>query len=149
SPLSDGNRAAAGRARLDTIARGSIPFLLMSTALSGMAYGQSAADDPDAAASTSDGQTTALQPIPVEGAGTPANRLQATTGLSRLPGTIQDLPQTVNVISQETLQQQGVSTLDQALQNVPGVTVAIGEGNGGLNGDQFRIRGFQAKGDIY
>ncbi len=32
---------------------------------------------------------------------------------------------------------------------MPGVTVAIGEGGGGMNGDQFRIRGFQAKGDIY
>jgi catecholate siderophore receptor len=94
-------------------------------------------------------QSTQLPTIDVQGTGTsPDNSLQAETGVSRL-GRVQDIPQTVNVINQQTLQQQGVTTLDQALRNVPGVTVAIGEGGGGLNGDQFRIRGFQAKGDIY
>ena len=78
----------------------------------------------------------------------PDNTLQSNTGVSRL-GRVQDIPQTVTVINQQTLREQGVTTLDQALRNVPGVTVAIGEGNGGVNGDQFRIRGFQAKGDVY
>ncbi|MFA5900520.1 MAG: TonB-dependent receptor [Hyphomicrobium sp.] len=77
------------------------------------------------------------------------NTLQSGTGLGRLPGTLQDTPQTVNVVPQQQIQEQKISTLDQALRNVPGVTVAIGEGGGGMNGDQFRIRGFQAKGDIY
>jgi catecholate siderophore receptor len=91
----------------------------------------------------------ALPTIDVTGnQGSPDNTVQADTGVSRL-GRVQDIPQTVNVINQQTLQQQNVTTLDQALTNVPGVTVAIGEGNGGMNGDQFRIRGFQAKGDIY
>lgn len=90
-----------------------------------------------------------LPPIIVDGGRGDPNVLRSTTGLSRLPGTVQDVPQTVNVITQKTLQEQGVTTLDQALKNVPGVTVSIGEGGGGMNGDQFRIRGFQAKGDIY
>jgi catecholate siderophore receptor len=94
-------------------------------------------------------QSTQLPTIDVQGTGTsPDNTLQAETGVSRL-GRVQDIPQTVQVINQQTMQQQGVTNLDQALRNVPGVTVAIGEGGGGLNGDQFRIRGFQAKGDIY
>jgi len=88
-----------------------------------------------------------LSPITVEG--NSPNALNATTGLARLPGTIQDTPQIVNVISQQTLQEQNVTTLEEALRNVPGVTQAIGEGNGGLNGDQFKLRGFEAKGDIY
>ncbi len=71
------------------------------------------------------------------------------TTLSRMPGTVQDTPQMINVISPEVLRQQNVTTLDQALRNVPGITVTIGEGGGGLNGDQFRIRGFDAKDDIY
>jgi len=90
---------------------------------------------------------TELNTIEVQGES--ENSLQATTGLTRMPRRVQEIPQTVTVISQETLQQQGVTTLDQALRNVPGVTVNIGEGGGGQNGDQFRIRGFQAKGDIY
>lgn len=90
-----------------------------------------------------------LPTVTVEGEGAPANTLEATTGVSRLPGTIQDTPQTIQVISQQLMQEQGVTTLEQALRNVPGVTVGIGEGGGGMNGDQFRIRGFQAKGDLY
>ena len=100
---------------------------------------------------------TSPLPGPVSGFGdgialTPSsgNTLQSGTGLpGRLPGTIQDTPQTINVISQQQIEQQNITTLSQALQNVPGVTVAIGEGGGGMNGDQFRIRGFNAKGDIY
>lgn len=79
----------------------------------------------------------------------PANTLDSGTGIGRLPGTVRDTPQTVNVVGQRQLREENVTTLDQALRSVPGVTVAIGEGNGGMNGDQFRIRGFQAKGDIY
>ncbi len=82
---------------------------------------------------------------------TPAtgNTLQSGTGLGRLQGTLQDTPQTVNTISQDQIKQQNINQLDQALRNVPGVTVNVGEGGGGMNGDQFRIRGFQSKGDIY
>jgi catecholate siderophore receptor len=47
------------------------------------------------------------------------------------------------------IEQQQASTVDQVLQYVPGITVATGEGNGGITGDQFRIRGFDASGDIY
>ncbi len=75
--------------------------------------------------------------------------LERGTGLARLPGTIQDIPQTINVIPRIVLQQQGVTTLDQALRNVPGITLGVGEGGGAFNGDQFRIRGFDAKDDIY
>lgn len=96
------------------------------------------------------GNSADLPTIEVQGEqGEPANTLQAGTGLSRLPGTIQSTPQVVNVVPQQIIQQQNITTLEQALRNVPGVTVASGEGQGGFNGDQFRIRGFQAKGDIY
>jgi catecholate siderophore receptor len=77
------------------------------------------------------------------------NTLQSGTGMGRLQGTFQDTPQTVNVVSQRQLKEQNTTTVDQALRNVPGVTVNVGEGGGGMNGDQFRIRGFQAKSDLY
>src|SRR5476651_1525606 len=69
-------------------------------------------------------------------------------GVSALPDSIQDTPQGVVVIDQATLQDQGVATLQQALKNVPGITVAIGEG-GSLNGDQFKFRGLDASNDVY
>ncbi|MEN3166214.1 TonB-dependent siderophore receptor [Gluconobacter sp. OJB] len=77
------------------------------------------------------------------------NELQATTGISRMPDTLQSTPQTITVIPHIMIEQQQATTLDQVLQYVPGVTVATGEGNGGINGDQFRIRGFDASGDMY
>ena len=77
------------------------------------------------------------------------NVLHHGTTLDRLPGDLQDTPQTVTVIPQVVIQQQQATTIDQVLKYVPGVTVATGEGNGGMNGDAFRIRGFDAKGDLY
>ncbi|WP_439598251.1 TonB-dependent receptor [Falsiroseomonas sp.] len=79
----------------------------------------------------------------------PANTLRGTTGLGRLSGPIQSLPQTIQVVPQEVLRQQNVTTLEQALRNVPGITSSVGEGNGGVNGDQLRIRGFNAQNDLY
>jgi catecholate siderophore receptor len=60
----------------------------------------------------------------------------------------EDAPQVVNVISGETLAEQGVASLEQALRNVPGITTQIGEG-GVMSGDQFFIRGLSAKNDVF
>lgn len=79
----------------------------------------------------------------------PANTLRRAAPVNRLPGTVQDTPQTINVVPREVLEQQNVTTLEEALRNVPGITVSIGEGNAGVNGDQFRIRGFSAQNDVY
>ncbi len=57
-------------------------------------------------------------------------------------------PRIVNVVPFEILSQQGVTSLEQALRNVPGITTQIGEG-GVMNGDQFFIRGISAKNDIF
>ncbi|GAN99035.1 TonB-dependent outer membrane siderophore receptor [Komagataeibacter xylinus NBRC 13693] len=69
--------------------------------------------------------------------------------ISRMPDRVRDTPQTITVVPQELIRQQRAFTLDQALANVPGITMSTGEGAGGLNGDQFRIRGLQARQDIY
>ena len=59
--------------------------------------------------------------------------------LASMPSTsLQDTPQAVNVIDQQTMKSQATSTLSDALRNVPGITIAIGEG-GTLAGDQFKI----------
>jgi catecholate siderophore receptor len=80
--------------------------------------------------------------------GTRGNALKGNTGLSVLPTTIQDTPQAVNVVTGELISSQKVTTLDGALKNVPGITIAIGEG-GQINGDSFRIRGQDASNDVY
>jgi catecholate siderophore receptor len=77
------------------------------------------------------------------------NGLNHSPPLASMPSaSIQDTPQSVNVIDSATMKQQAVTTLGDALRNVPGITIAIGEG-GTLAGDQFKIRGFDAKDDVY
>ncbi len=61
---------------------------------------------------------------------------------------VEDVPQVVNIINGETLMEQGVASLEQALRNVPGITTQIGEG-GVMSGDQFFIRGLSAKNDVF
>src|SRR3712207_2443607 len=100
----------------------------LAMAISGEAKAQSAPS----------GQAPAIQLPTVDVQGQePSNTLQRSTGISRLPGTVQETPQTINVVPREVLEQQNVTTLDQALHNVPGITASVGEGNGGVNGDQF------------
>jgi catecholate siderophore receptor len=94
------------------------------------------------------GGTIVLPTVDVQ-ADAPANTLRRAAPVNRLPGTVQDTPQTINVIPREVLEQQNVTTLEEALRNVPGITLSAGEGNGGVSGDQFRIRGFSAQNDVY
>jgi catecholate siderophore receptor len=123
------------------------PSLLVSALALGTAFPALA---QQAAAPAANQQPVDLPAASVEGeAPAPENTLQAPVGINRMPGTVQDTPQMINVITQQQMRDQGVTTLDQALRNVPGITLAIGEGGGGMNGDQFRIRGLEAKGDVY
>jgi catecholate siderophore receptor len=93
----------------------------------------------------------ALPPISVGSTApaSPTNTLRGGTGMGRLQGPIQDIPQSVDVVPREVLQQQNAVTLEQALRNIPGITSTVGEGGGGVQGDQLRIRGFNAQNDIY
>ncbi|AZV37729.1 TonB-dependent receptor [Komagataeibacter xylinus] len=79
----------------------------------------------------------------------PMNVLHESIGLSRMPQDAMHTPQNVNVVPQVLMQQQNVKSLDEALKNVPGITASVGEGEGGMAGDQFLIRGFAAQNDIY
>ncbi|GBQ65453.1 TonB-dependent receptor protein [Ameyamaea chiangmaiensis NBRC 103196] len=81
--------------------------------------------------------------------GSPMNILHNDIGLSRMPNDVMHTAQTVNVVPKLLMEQQNVKSLDEALRNVPGITASVGEGEGGMSGDQFLIRGFQAQNDIY
>jgi catecholate siderophore receptor len=77
------------------------------------------------------------------------NALNHAPPVAAMPSTsLQDTPQAVTVIDSVTMKQQAITTLGDALRNAPGITIAIGEG-GTLAGDQFKIRGFDAKDDVY
>jgi catecholate siderophore receptor len=61
---------------------------------------------------------------------------------------IRDTPQTIVVIPQAVLQEQGMTSLRDALRNTPGITLTAGEG-GTAPGDNLLIRGFSARNDVY
>ncbi|MBU3078297.1 TonB-dependent receptor [Sphingomonas quercus] len=58
-----------------------------------------------------------------------------------------DTPQTITVLSAETMRQQNLLTLRDALSTLPGITFGAGEGGGGF-GDSINLRGYSANNDI-
>lgn len=95
------------------------------------------------------GGVVSLDTVVVTAGAESTNANQSGTGLSRLPGTVFETPRNIQVIPQEIIRQQQAVTLQEALRNVPGITLSTGEGRGGSSGDQFRIRGLAAQGDVY
>ena len=67
--------------------------------------------------------------------------------LDTLPKKILNTPQSINVIPLEVIRQQGLSNLQDALKNVPGITLNAGEG--GTHGDLVNLRGFSAGDDFF
>jgi catecholate siderophore receptor len=58
-----------------------------------------------------------------------------------------DTPQTVTVISDQTIRRQNLLTLRDALTTIPGITFGAGEGGGGY-GDSINLRGYSGSNDI-
>ena len=67
--------------------------------------------------------------------------------MSKFTESLIDTPQSVTVVPQFVMQDQAVSTLRDALRNVPGISLAAGEA--GAQGDNLTIRGFTARNDIF
>jgi catecholate siderophore receptor len=61
---------------------------------------------------------------------------------------LRDLPQTISIIPRAIIEEQGATTLSDVLRNVPGLTIAAGEG-GAPAGDNLTLRGFSARNDIF
>ena len=61
---------------------------------------------------------------------------------------VRDIPQTITVVDQQIIKQQGAMSLRDVLSNVTGLTVMAGEG-GTPAGDNLTLRGFSAANDIF
>lgn len=63
---------------------------------------------------------------------------------------LQDIPQTIQVIGEETFHAQGATTLTEALRNSPGVgTFYAGENGNTTSGDALYMRGFDTSSSIF
>jgi catecholate siderophore receptor len=89
----------------------------------------------------------ATGPIVGDGAGVAGYSTPAQSGLSRYPVPLANTPQTVNVVTQQLMQDQRTTSVQEALRNVPGITFTAGEG--GIQGDNVTIRGYTARNDFY
>lgn len=69
------------------------------------------------------------------------------SSLSKYQQPLLDTPQTIGIVSQQTIQQQGATTLRDSLRNVAGISLAAGEG--GSQGDNLTVRGFTARNDLF
>jgi catecholate siderophore receptor len=60
-----------------------------------------------------------------------------------------DTPKTITVISKGIIQEQGATTLMDALRNTPGITMQLGENGNTSSGDTFQMRGFSAQSSLF
>jgi catecholate siderophore receptor len=84
---------------------------------------------------------TAAESVDVSGS---ARRVES----PKFTAPLRDIPQTINVIPSRLMEEQGATTLRDALRNVTGITFQAGEG-GTPAGDQMTIRGFSARTDMF
>ncbi len=71
-----------------------------------------------------------------------------TSGDPRRVKPLAETPATISVVTEQQIEEQGVSDLRDLLDNQPGVTVGTGE-NGNAFGDRYIIRGQEARSDVF
>jgi catecholate siderophore receptor len=126
SPICEQTPAPVGKAMK---AIGAIGVSLTGLGAGSTGLAQTAA--PDKSASPDDVVVTGIRPLLGD----------------KIPLSVKDTPQSVNVLPRILLEEQAVTRLEDALKNVPGVTLNAGEG--AARGDTINIRGFSAFNDFF
>ena len=121
--------------------------LLLALALPAVAHAQTTASSGDDTPTTPSKPKT-LNSVHVTGSvlGNDYTTDTSTVG-AKMPTSLRDIPQTVVVVNRDLLDAQGATSLQDALRNVPGIT--IGAAEGGQIGNNINLRGFTARTDIY
>lgn len=124
-----------------------LPLGAILFGLSAMAAAQEAAPNQKIAP-TSVEKPQPVEPITFTGANeTPKSYQPGLTTVGKTPALPKDIPQSLTIITNKLITDQGQDSVKGALQNVPGITFEAGEG--GRIGDNIRLRGFTVAGDIY
>jgi catecholate siderophore receptor len=69
------------------------------------------------------------------------------SSLGKLTERLQDTPQSITALTEELMDDRGVMSLNDALRNVPGITLGAGEFT--WQGNNPTIRGFNSRNDIF
>ncbi len=104
---------------------------------------------PAAAPASAPATGKTLAPVTVTGTRDRAAQTyqSGTTSVGKVPVPAKDIPQSLTVINEKLIHDQGKDSFKDTLENVIGITFEAGEG--GRVGDNIRLRGFSAAGDIY
>ncbi|MEO5812352.1 MAG: TonB-dependent receptor plug domain-containing protein, partial [Rhodanobacter sp.] len=127
------------------------PGLLATALLSGLSLSPHAhaAADPATATDAQIAQAKSLPRVQVNGQAGPDYRIDELSS-PKFTQPLLDTPQTVSIIGRELIQQQGATTLTEALRNSPGVgTFYAGENGVTSTGDAVYMRGFDSSGSIF
>lgn len=122
--------------------------LMLAASVSGWAQSTAPAPASSTAATTqTEGKT--LAPVTVTGTRDRAAQTyqSGVTSVGKMPVAAKDIPQSLTVVNDKLIHDQGKDSFKSALENVIGITFEAGEG--GRVGDNIRLRGFSAAGDIY
>lgn len=144
---------ATTRALSPTSDRALLPLGALMLAASMGSWAQTFTATPSTPAATA---TTATQvegktlaPVTVTGKRDRATQTyqSGVTTIGKVPVAAKDVPQSLTVVNEKLIHDQGRDTFKGALENVVGITFEAGEG--GRIGDNVRLRGFSVAGDIY
>jgi catecholate siderophore receptor len=120
--------------------------LALLLALSFPAFSQAQISDAGGAAVAAISAEPVMQTVTVVGSAEAEGYNAAkSSSATKTDAPLRDIPQTVNVIPQALLRDQGVRSLQDALKAVPGVGMSHGDGQR----DQVTIRGFSAIADQF
>jgi catecholate siderophore receptor len=98
---------------------------------------------PAFAADAADVEMESLDEVVVQG-----ELLRRELSTDKFTAPLLDTPKSVTVVRASLIEERGATNLVEALKNVPGVTFNAGEG-GAPQGDNLKIRGFDAGADIF
>lgn len=119
------------------------PALSTATLAAGLALALPAAAADVVPADDAGAQATTLDKVQVRG-------LHSFIVSPKFTQTLQDTPQTIQVIDKELFNQQGATTLTEALRNSAGVgTFYAGENGNTSTGDTLYMRGFDSSSSIF
>ena len=126
--------------------------LMLAVSVSGWAQTVTPTPSTDPVSTTTattqvDGKT--LVPVTVTGTRDRASQTYQSgiTSVGKVPVAAKDVPQSLTVVNEKLIHDQGKDSFKSALENVIGITFEAGEG--GRIGDNIRLRGFSVAGDIY
>jgi catecholate siderophore receptor len=116
-----------------------LPWVLGSSAVHAATPSSAATPAPQSSAQDSDDDGDRLHEVTVNGVRTLLH--------DKLAESEQNAPQSITVVTSKLMAAQGTTNLEDALRNVPGITMNAGEG--AARGDTVNLRGFSAFNDFF